>query len=209
MTGQERAISQQCHHPKQSLLQGTLLEFYENEYGEPTLQKEIHRQLVIASPGLRTLTWSDPSPRTTLETDDFSQLRSLKHLRILSDLFLPGDQHDSSLGENPTDTDINQHDGDQLALLGGLNSVRDLQEVAFLYPNTEQLSLQVGGRSPSLKEGLEYLRAQCPKIRGLCLKNYSLRDQPSVEIIESCSVAGLTSFDLSGLEATGAIVTRS
>ncbi|KAG9072956.1 hypothetical protein KI688_000737 [Linnemannia hyalina] len=131
--------------------------FSENEYGEPTLQKEIHRQLVIANPGLRPLTWSGPSPRTTLETDDFSQLRSLKHLRLA-----------------------------EWGVTGGR-----LGRVLRAFAGT--------------LEALEL--AQCPKIRGLCPKNYSLRDQLSVEIIESCSMAGLISFGLSGLGATGAIVT--
>lgn len=191
--------------------------------------------------------WWGPTPRTTLETDDFSQLRSIKHLRlarwdatggrlekvlrtfagtleilelirILSDLNFPGDQqglYDNSPGENPTDADINHHDGDQLVLplvtrlhlLDGLKSGRDLQEVAFLCPNTEQLSLYVdSASSPPLKEGLKYLRAQCPKIRSLRLQNYSSRGQLSVEIIESCSVTGLASLDLSGCNATDKIV---
>ncbi|OAQ34344.1 hypothetical protein K457DRAFT_121535 [Linnemannia elongata AG-77] len=234
-----------CRHLSTLSIEGPY--FRDNLYGESTLQRDIHRQLVRANPGLRTLMWCGPNPRTTLETDDFSRLRSLKHLRlaqwdatggrlekvlkafaetletleldrILSDTILPGDQQDqddNSPSEHPTDTDINQHGRDQLilpfvtrlGLFDSLKSGRDLQEAGFLCPNMEQISLHVDkATSPRLKEGLEYLRAQCPNIRSLHLKNCTPRDRLSIKIIESCSLTGLTRLELSGSKATDQIV---
>lgn len=137
-------------------------------------------------------------------------LETLEIDRTLSDLNLPGSQH----GQHDN-TDIDHRDVDQLVLplvtrlrlFVNLKSGRDLQEVTSLCPNTEELSSYLDrASSPPLKEGLEYLRAHCDKIRSLRLQNYSPQNQLSAEIIESCSVTGLTSLELSGCNVSDKIV---
>jgi hypothetical protein len=147
-------------------------------------------------------------------------LETLELESVLSDQILPG-EHRGQRNNNSEEVIMDDvstshpHDGTPLVLplvtkvsrLYGLKSGRDLQEVAFLCPNMKHLSLYIDcASSPSLKEGIECLRAQCPKIRDLFLKHYALQDTLLVDIIQNCSLSGLTSLDFSGRTVTDDII---